>query len=353
MEAPKIVFNLVNELLVHCPREVNGCSKVVQRYLLPYHLKDECEYDTVECGYQGCLIPVNRREWYDFDCSEPQQEEEEGMDVNHEENTIPKYHLSHDPDQSKNRENEDDMERHGNEFIGEDGDEMVVCEFSKYGCRYTCAQSQMESHKEECVFAKLEPTIATFTRRLDTLTLETHHLRTVVGSKDQQNDTSQPSSSFSSSSSSSSAAAAASASAASAASASAAAAAASNPLANPVLCAELDNLNSRIEQIEINNSMLYLNEMLRMKEEMHGLRGAVATLRYQVGWLMGERRSFAQRQQTIRPGNKNGSGNDINNNNKSANSISGMEGAVKNNEFMGSRMPPRRLSDPARQDVKL
>lgn len=50
--AVKIISNIVNELLVHCPEE--GCDFVGQRQFIESHIKHDCQYTVTCCELEEC-----------------------------------------------------------------------------------------------------------------------------------------------------------------------------------------------------------------------------------------------------------------------------------------------------------
>lgn len=52
--AAKIISNMVNELLVYCPRYEQGCSYIGQRQFIKSHLKNDCQYTIAACELEEC-----------------------------------------------------------------------------------------------------------------------------------------------------------------------------------------------------------------------------------------------------------------------------------------------------------
>lgn len=52
--AAKIISNMVNELVVYCPRHEQGCPHVGQRQFIESHLKNDCEYTVAPCELEEC-----------------------------------------------------------------------------------------------------------------------------------------------------------------------------------------------------------------------------------------------------------------------------------------------------------
>lgn len=49
--APRIIYQMVDELLVYCPHRPLGCKTTCQRHLLATHLKDECSWSEMGCAF--------------------------------------------------------------------------------------------------------------------------------------------------------------------------------------------------------------------------------------------------------------------------------------------------------------
>lgn len=60
--AVKIIHNMVNELVAHCPRSSFGCTYVGQRHLIIHHLNSECEYTPLPCEMEECSELVLKRD---------------------------------------------------------------------------------------------------------------------------------------------------------------------------------------------------------------------------------------------------------------------------------------------------
>lgn len=52
--AAKIISNMVNELLVYCTQQEQGCNHVGQRQFIESHLKNSCEYSVAPCEQVEC-----------------------------------------------------------------------------------------------------------------------------------------------------------------------------------------------------------------------------------------------------------------------------------------------------------
>ncbi|KAI8088699.1 uncharacterized protein BX664DRAFT_295992 [Halteromyces radiatus] len=52
--AVKIIVNMVNELLIYCPRKERGCDFIGQRQYMEHHMNNDCLYVFQSCQLQEC-----------------------------------------------------------------------------------------------------------------------------------------------------------------------------------------------------------------------------------------------------------------------------------------------------------
>ncbi|KAI7900793.1 uncharacterized protein BX663DRAFT_516548 [Cokeromyces recurvatus] len=60
--AAKIIYNMVNELLVYCPHQEQGCPYIGQRQFIESHLKHDCEYIMAPCKLEECKELLLRKD---------------------------------------------------------------------------------------------------------------------------------------------------------------------------------------------------------------------------------------------------------------------------------------------------
>lgn len=61
--AVKIINNMVNELLIHCPRADRGCDFTGQRqYMEHHHMENDCQYAYEPCQLQECQELVLKKD---------------------------------------------------------------------------------------------------------------------------------------------------------------------------------------------------------------------------------------------------------------------------------------------------
>ena len=298
-----MISNLVNELKVYCPE----CHKTMQRYLLAYHIRQQCGWVKVSCPDTNCRQQVYRKDQI-FECPH------ESIECEYCAEKVAKLELDVHHSTLCSRAPTSDCLLCGAPVRSnalhrvECGMEVVDCAHLTYGCSWSGKRQDLATHATICIFSKLAPVLENLTTRIDTLRTENEYLKSNIPLS--SNDIPHTSS-------------------------------ISPPLPpnlssetfDPILAlrAELETVYSKIDQLETKHSVLFLNEMLRIREDQNAIRGALGTLRYQVQWLLGERRSSAMQR------NASGSSN--------------LQSTAPSNHTKAT--PVRRLSDSLRQDVKL
>ncbi|KXS10077.1 hypothetical protein M427DRAFT_63011 [Gonapodya prolifera JEL478] len=61
--ADRIISNMLDELRVRCPFRENGCVFETQRQFIKSHVRSECEYLAKKCPNRGCERLVIQRDW--------------------------------------------------------------------------------------------------------------------------------------------------------------------------------------------------------------------------------------------------------------------------------------------------
>ncbi|KZV61546.1 hypothetical protein PENSPDRAFT_759354 [Peniophora sp. CONT] len=79
--ATPIIRDMVDELVVRCSNEADGCSARVQRQLLKAHIREDCQYTRVSCPDPQCGLPVLRRHARDGLCVHTRSLAEDDMPV--------------------------------------------------------------------------------------------------------------------------------------------------------------------------------------------------------------------------------------------------------------------------------
>ncbi|KAI5265061.1 polysaccharide deacetylase [Aureobasidium subglaciale] len=60
--ASKLLANILDELVVKCPKEAEGCDKQIKRGHLVDHINIYCQYTLVDCPQSGCEQKVRRKD---------------------------------------------------------------------------------------------------------------------------------------------------------------------------------------------------------------------------------------------------------------------------------------------------
>ncbi|KAF8461353.1 hypothetical protein BDZ91DRAFT_851056 [Kalaharituber pfeilii] len=258
--APIMIANLVNELAVLCPNSELGCPFTCARYLLEGHLNQDCDFVYVDC--RGCDDRVLRRD--------------AGKECLHQLQECPNCF-----EQVRKM----DLEAHDKECPGLQGtcqhcgaefmrphikehelscDEATIsCTSSSLGCPWTGRRRELSSHQTACPFTFLRPVLQSHAERITKLELENRTLRKKIDlltPRKPQNEVDE-SLSF-------------------------------DDQAYQLLTEQehirqdMDRLSATLGELEIKQGMLLMNESLRTKEELAGIRAAINGIRMQIHWLL-------------------------------------------------------------------
>ncbi|KAF2198894.1 hypothetical protein GQ43DRAFT_138913 [Delitschia confertaspora ATCC 74209] len=64
MPVPRILENMLDDLLVKCPNTKSGCTWVNQRANVQDHVLLYCEYTQVECPSYECRLPISQKDYH-------------------------------------------------------------------------------------------------------------------------------------------------------------------------------------------------------------------------------------------------------------------------------------------------
>ncbi|KAK9376862.1 uncharacterized protein V1513DRAFT_218460 [Lipomyces chichibuensis] len=260
---PKILSNMVNELLVYCPNADKGCKIVIQRCLLPHHLRDKCHYALLECPSDECTELIERR----FIERDPAKCFHQPMTCPDCNGSVSEFELDdHEamcaarstkcPDCSQ-QFSMADIRNH----LDECSESVVNCPSTRLGCRWSGRREKLDSHTTECTLTSLAPFLDKQEERIAILEAENKSLRAQV-----------------------------------------AVGGSNNMLDNDVFHifteherfrSELERLSEQLGELEIRQSVMLTNQTVRMKEEIQNMRNAVNAIRHQMHFLMMERRTWA------------------------------------------------------------
>jgi len=179
--APIIIRQMVDELLVFCPHERDGCPATPQRHLKDAHLRDSCQYALEKCTGLGCDVTVMRKdmaEHRESHCSEvlveceacheqvrrgllPQHQQTE---CNGTELPCPACEKLFAPA---------NMQEH----LSKCPNVSISCPQSVFGCSAVLPRSEMPAHTNSCAYESIKGFFSVFDRRMDDMRLENEQLR--------------------------------------------------------------------------------------------------------------------------------------------------------------------------------
>ncbi|KAM3137315.1 hypothetical protein pb186bvf_010495 [Paramecium bursaria] len=99
-QSHKVIRNLLESLLLKCPNHSRGCRVQIQQKYLCTHLRDECEFYSLQCRNIGCSKIMNRAQWNEHQqiclyrlvyCEICKQRFKYDLNHNCQEETISKY----------------------------------------------------------------------------------------------------------------------------------------------------------------------------------------------------------------------------------------------------------------------
>ncbi|KAI5842982.1 hypothetical protein DFP73DRAFT_573792 [Morchella snyderi] len=258
-----MVASLVNDLLVLCPNAELGCPTTCARYLLTGHLRDACGFVEVKCS--GCDDLVLRKDAAEEDCMHQVLdcaycfESFRRIDMEAHEAHCPQI-LAECP-YCTTEQTRATITAH----IATCPSAPTACSASTIGCPWAGARRDLPAHASICAFTLLRPVLAAHTARLETLELENRALRRKIdillppgrGGGGGDDD---------------------------------------GPVYDDQtiqllteqehLRGDVERLSASLGEMEIKQSMLLMNETLRTKEEMAGMRAAINGMRMQIHWLL-------------------------------------------------------------------
>ncbi|KAK9465969.1 hypothetical protein V1512DRAFT_226893 [Lipomyces arxii] len=305
--APKILLNMVNELLVYCPNADKGCKAINQRCLLQHHLRDQCVYTKIKCPSATCSELIEKR----YIEEEPDKCFHEPIACNACDEQVPRFEMEVHKRTCSARTIRcpDCLEEFTmsalQDHLGICSDSVLLCPATKFGCRWSGRRDKLSSHTLNCTFASLAPFLEKQEEKIQNLELENRGLRTqlVVGGPSAVSD-SDVFHIFTE---------------------------------HERFRTDLEHVSEQLSELEIRQSVLLMNQNVRTKEELQTIRNAVNGIRHQIHFLLMERRTWALQNfasSTILP------------------PAAGAAQLAPKGETSTAR-PQRRESETFRQDVKL
>ena len=164
----KILVNLVDELIVKCPKTDDGCKAEVKRGEVQDHLSIYCGYALVECVAEDCDLPCRRKDatqgclHFGVSCLSCHKEMQKWRLDTHWRSECP--HRKVHCDLCKGAVLYRELEDHNREACPAIG---IACSGMAFGCTNRSKRGQAEVHAKSCMFAKLAPTLTQQQERLD------------------------------------------------------------------------------------------------------------------------------------------------------------------------------------------
>ncbi|RPA72430.1 hypothetical protein BJ508DRAFT_419471 [Ascobolus immersus RN42] len=270
--APILIANMVNDLVVYCPNAENGCTETVPRHLVEGHVRETCGWVQVECGVGGCKEMVRRNET-SMEClhrlvkCEFCLEEVRRMDLDIHYDTC--AGISTDCPHCLTDYKRSDWKSH----VQSCPEASIPCSSSVYGCPTILPRREMARHESTCSFVHLTPVFRRHESQISELALENRMLRRRLDLLYPR--ATQPESNTNS----------------------------EEPQGPSVLDeqtyhilseqehlrTDLDRLSESMVALEMKHTMHFINENMRVKEEMVAMRTAINGVRMQMHWLLNMR----------------------------------------------------------------
>ena len=164
----KILVNIVDELVVKCPKTDDGCKAEVKRCEVQDHVNIYCGYALVECIGEGCELPVRRKDaaqgclHYGVSCLSCHKELQKWKLETHWRSECPDRKVHCDLCRSPVYYRE--LEEHNKQTCPAIS---TPCPGTAFGCNSRSKTGQAEVHVKSCTIAKLAPILTKQQERLD------------------------------------------------------------------------------------------------------------------------------------------------------------------------------------------
>ncbi|CAG8562795.1 hypothetical protein C2G38_2254644 [Gigaspora rosea] len=181
--ASKIISNMVNELLVHCPNNDLGCNYQGQRQLLNCHFKEGCMFTIIECCNEGCQEAIFKKDLTSH------MEKCRAKVIDHEIckckvqlgtleghcDSCPMKHIECPHCCTTLPQSAIDV------HLEECPERLSTCLYAEYGCSWAGRQRDLlEVHIPSCPFEPLKDFFITYKQRNEILEQDNKQLRTTV-----------------------------------------------------------------------------------------------------------------------------------------------------------------------------
>lgn len=164
----KILTNILDDLLVKCPKSEDGCKAQVKRGEVQDHLSIYCGYALVECIAEECELPVRRKDstkgclHFGVSCLACHEEMQKCHLETHWRSRCPDRKITCESCKAKV------YYRHLAEHnLNLCSSISISCPGASIGCTIRSKRKEAQIHARSCTFAKLAPVLAAQKDRLD------------------------------------------------------------------------------------------------------------------------------------------------------------------------------------------
>lgn len=164
----KILINILDDLVVQCPKTSDGCKAKVKRGEVQDHMSIYCGYAMVECPADGCELALRRKDstqgclHYGVSCLACHEEMQRCHLETHWRSKCPDREIT--CELCKGRVYYRDLADHNSQKCLATS---IRCPGEGLGCSVRNRRGQAEVHAKTCTFAKLAPVLAAQTQRMD------------------------------------------------------------------------------------------------------------------------------------------------------------------------------------------
>lgn len=164
----KILVNILDDLVVKCPKSENGCKSQVKRGEVQDHIAIYCGYSMVECKDANCGQSIQRKDYeqgclhYTVNCESCHQEMPKAELESHWQVQCPDRQINCDLCSSLIHHR--DRDQHRRDVCPA---VSVPCPGSSLGCHNKSKRAHLEIHTRGCALAKLGPVLDAQKQRMD------------------------------------------------------------------------------------------------------------------------------------------------------------------------------------------
>ena len=330
---PKILNQILDNVLVRCPLRSQGCREEMPRARLQNHLEKYCLFYEVRCPYEECCAKVQRKDAEEGRCLHSFVECEDckssmmRKDLQHHCASKCNVRKAVCP-YCENQTPVCDLDAHieGCPYL------ILPCTAASYGCDFKDSRKELDDHLKGCSLAKLVPFLKSQNDRLEAHESALKDLRqrnsVLEASFANIRDTLCDSANLSDVSTSS---------------ASTLDPGFSDSTTHHLLSLheslrdEINRVSDALREADARLSLSFMNESLRMKEDFAHSNAAIGGMRMQLHWLMNARLQNQHGATVV----------------KGQTSRDGSHSSAEVHLVEKRNLPVRRLSDVARQETKL